>query len=203
MTDTRLCGIKIPYRRKVWRERILPFAHKIAPEVFALYLKPKYDGLSALLRRAPDAQAFLKGSPEYPALNGMVFFYQSDGGVLVVAQVQGLPQSAGPCPADVFAFHIHTGGNCAGNAQDPFAETGPHFNPGNCPHPAHAGDLPPLFGCNGYAFLATFTNRFSVKDVIGRTVIIHRSPDDFTTQPSGNSGAKIACGEILESNEKS
>ena len=40
------------------------------------------------------------------------------------------------------------------------------------------------------------TNRFAVKDIIGRTVVIHDKPDDFTTQPSGGSGVKIACGEI-------
>lgn len=40
------------------------------------------------------------------------------------------------------------------------------------------------------------TDRFKVDDVIGRTVIIHDKPDDFTTQPSGNSGEKIACGII-------
>ena len=40
------------------------------------------------------------------------------------------------------------------------------------------------------------TDRFSINDVIGKTVIIHAKPDDFTTQPSGNSDGKIACGVI-------
>ncbi|MCX7614928.1 MAG: superoxide dismutase family protein, partial [Clostridiales bacterium] len=65
-----------------------------------------------------------------------------------------------------------------------------------CNHPGHAGDLPPLFGNYGHAFMAVFTGRVSVSEIIGRTVIIHASPDDFTTQPSGNSGKKIACGQI-------
>ena len=43
---------------------------------------------------------------------------------------------------------------------------------------------------------AVVTDRFTISDIIGRTVVIHKSPDDFTTQPSGNAGAKIACGEI-------
>lgn len=144
----------------------------------------------------PDAQAVLSGGPGYESVSGMVFFYQSQGGVLVVTQMQGLPQSGGACPADVFAFHIHAGSACTGNAKDPFADAGTHYNPGNCPHPAHAGDFPPLFGCRGYAFLSFFTDRFAAKDVVGKTVIVHRMPDDFTTQPSGNSGAKIACGRI-------
>lgn len=162
-----------------------------------MYLKPRYEGLNDLLRKAPDAQAVLSGGPGYESVSGIVFFYQAKGGVLLVAQMQGLPQSGGPCPADVFGFHIHTGSECTGNAQDPFANTGGHYNPGKCPHPAHAGDLPPLFGCNGYAFLLFFTNRFTVKEIIGKTVIVHRKPDDFTTQPSGNSGPKIACGKIV------
>lgn len=149
-----------------------------------------------ILKRPPDAQAFIKGSKDYPDIKGIVFFYQLDGGVLVMAEVRGLPQSEGKCPADVFAFHIHEGSSCTGTAEDPFAGAGGHYNPGGCPHPAHAGDLPPLFGNGGYAFTAVFTDRFSVADIVGRTVIIHASPDDFTTQPSGNSGKKIACGKI-------
>lgn len=44
--------------------------------------------------------------------------------------------------------------------------------------------------------MSVFINKFTVKDIIGKVVIIHEMPDDFTTQPSGNSGTKIACGEI-------
>jgi Cu-Zn family superoxide dismutase len=53
-----------------------------------------------------------------------------------------------------------------------------------------------LFGNQGFAFMTVLTNRFSVDEIAGRTVVIHRSPDDFTSQPSGNSGPKIACGQI-------
>ena len=45
--------------------------------------------------------------------------------------------------------------------------------------------------------MSVLTDRFSVSDILGRTLVIHISPDDFTTQPSGNSGKKIACGQIL------
>ena len=71
-----------------------------------------------------------------------------------------------------------------------------HYNPKDCPHPYHAGDMPPLFGNNGEAFMAFMTDRFTVEEIIGKTVIIHSNPDDFTTQPGGNSGEKIACGKI-------
>jgi superoxide dismutase, Cu-Zn family len=164
--------------------------------VVFVYVKPRYEGLNEILSKTPNAQAVVNGSPGYESIHGMVFFYEATGGVLVVAQVQGLPQSSGPCPSDVFGFHIHSGSECTGNEQDPFTNTGAHYNPEECPHPAHAGDLPPLFGCNGYAFLAFFTNRFTIRDILGKTILIHRNPDDFTTQPAGNSGAKIACGEI-------
>lgn len=79
---------------------------------------------------------------------------------------------------------------------DPFADAMSHYNPNDCEHPHHAGDLPPLFGNDGFALLLFLTSRFSVDEIIGKTVIIHDQPDDFTTQPSGNSGTKIACGVI-------
>jgi Cu-Zn family superoxide dismutase len=93
-------------------------------------------------------------------------------------------------------MHIHEGGSCTGNAADPFADAGSHYNPEGCEHPAHAGDLPPLFSNRGTAWGAVLTDRFSVGEISGKTVIIHLNPDDFTTQPAGNSGAKIACGVI-------
>lgn len=71
-----------------------------------------------------------------------------------------------------------------------------HYDPEGCEHPYHSGDLPPLFGNDGLALSIFLTNRFSVGEIIGKTVLIHERPDDFTTQPSGNSGMKIACGVI-------
>lgn len=79
----------------------------------------------------------------------------------------------------------------------PFANALTHFNPYDRPHPYHSGDLPPLFSSGGYAVSVFLTDRFSVNEVLGRAVIVHSSPDDFTTQPSGNSGEKIACGIII------
>ena len=52
-------------------------------------------------------------------------------------------------------------------------------------------------GENCTAFGAFYTDRFYPEDVIGRTVIVHENADDFRTQPSGNSGAMIACGKIV------
>ena len=77
-----------------------------------------------------------------------------------------------------------------------FPGTGGHFNPAGAPHPAHAGDLPPLLSCGGRAYLAVLTDRFTVADIIGRTVVIHGGSDDFRSQPAGDAGTKIACGVI-------
>ena len=57
--------------------------------------------------------------------------------------------------------------------------------------------MPPLLGANGYAFGAFVTDRFTISEIIGRSVILHAHPDDFTTQPAGGAGQKIACGEIM------
>lgn len=93
-----------------------------------------------------------------------------------------------------FIFII--GSDCTGNKEDEFANAGTHYNPTNCPHPFHIGDLPPLLENNGYAYMSVLLNKFKIKDIIGKVIIIHDMPDDFTSQPSGNSGKKIACGKI-------
>ncbi len=143
------------------------------------------------------AMAVVNGSADYPDINGTVTFVQKKNGVLVTASISDLPQgSAESCSSRIFGFHIHEGNSCTGNAQDPFANAKTHYNPYGCAHPFHAGDLPPLFENDGYAYLSVLTNRFSISEIIGRTVIIHDMPDDFTSQPSGNSGTKIACGVI-------
>lgn len=152
--------------------------------------------LSSLLRLRPHAVASVSGSEKYPNIYGTVCFYHTKLGVIVVAEINGLPNPRGQCESPVFGFHIHSGNRCSGNADDPFADAMMHYNPRGCLHPYHAGDLPPLFGADGYALSVFLTNRFTVEDIIGKTVIIHAKPDDFTSQPAGNSGEKIACGVI-------
>lgn len=151
--------------------------------------------LLSVLRGQPQAVANISGSKSRPGITGAVRFYQTDRGVIVFAEIGGLPESENSCQK-VFGFHVHEGTDCGGNANDPFANAKSHYDPKNRRHPCHAGDLPPLFGSNGRALSLFLTDRFSVDEVIGRTVIIHGDPDDFTTQPSGNSGTKIACGII-------
>ncbi|MBR6709802.1 MAG: superoxide dismutase family protein [Clostridia bacterium] len=137
----------------------------------------------------PDAAAILHGGPAAPDLTGAVRFYQLPAGVLVVADLTNLP----PGGSGFFGFHLHEGADCAG---EDFSSTGGHYNPAGLPHPQHAGDLPPLLRFGEGAYLAVMTDRFGVDEIIGRTAVIHGGTDDFTTQPAGNAGAKIACGVI-------
>lgn len=147
----------------------------------------------------PQAMAWVTGSSFAPSLSGLVKFYETPyGGVLIEAEFFGLPNVALPGSTAFYAMHIHQAGNCSGN----FQYTGDHYNPSNMLHPNHAGDLLPLFSNQGYAWLSFYDKRFTIPEIIGRSVIIHQNPDDFTSQPSGNSGEKIGCGVIRIADKK-
>lgn len=155
-----------------------------------------FPSLLSVLRNPPQATAVISGGESYPHISGAVRLYQTNRGVLVRAEISGLPKADLPCHARIFGFHIHTGTDCGSNDGTPFSDALSHYNPGGCEHPYHAGDLPPLFGNDGLALSLFLTDRFTVDEVVGKTVILHDHPDDFTTQPSGNSGTKIACGVL-------
>lgn len=160
------------------------------------YENPGLSFLQTVLYQMPEAHAQLSGAPSYESITGIVRFYSVNSGVVVNAEVYGLPSGSDPCAPYIHGFHIHEGGSCTGNSTDPFANTGMHYNPSSCQHPEHIGDLPPLFASKGFAWMLYYTERFSIPEILGRTVIIHEKPDDFKTQPSGDSGSKIACGVI-------
>lgn len=151
-----------------------------------------------ILQRRPGAQAQLRGSAQFPEIRGHILFYETTQGLLVTISLSGLPdrEKEKACHNGIYGLHIHQGKFCRGNEEDPFADTGPHYNPDGCPHPQHAGDLPPIFSNNGTALSAILTDRLNIKEIVGKTVALHSMPDDFTSQPSGNSGQKIACGPI-------
>lgn len=160
------------------------------------YDNPGMQFMETALYQQPAAYAEITGNPGNGDIIGIVRFYSIDKGVLVNAEVYGLPVDSASCASNIHGFHIHQGNSCTGNASDPYANAGTHYNPGNCPHPSHAGDMPPLFSNNGFAWMMFVTNHVSISEIIGKTVIIHAMPDDFHSQPSGDSGAKIACGTI-------
>ena len=154
---------------------------------------PRLAFVQLLEDNRPQAMAWVQGQEAAPQVSGLVKFYDTPyGGTLVEAEVFGLPNIAVLGSSGFYALHIHEKGDCSRN----FTQTGEHYNPLNNPHPYHAGDLLPLFSNQGYAWMSFYDKRFQVKDIIGRSVVIHNDRDDFTSQPSGNSGAKIACGVI-------
>ena len=144
----------------------------------------------------PTAWAELKGSSKYPTVHGTVNLYDTYGGTILVLQIEGIPDEIIKDSSGLLGFHIHEGNSCTGNQEDPFADAGQHYNPAGNSHPDHAGDLPPVLVNSGFAWSAVFTARFYPEEIIGKTVILHGKPDDFYSQPSGNAGEKIACGEI-------
>lgn len=149
--------------------------------------------LSLLNNHQPDAQVWVRGSAKESQLSGIVNFYQTTyGGVLVEAQIFGMPNIREPFSSDFYGMHIHEFGDCSNEFQD----TGDHYNPTQSAHPQHDGDLPPLLANQGYAYSVFYDKRFTVEDIIGKSLIIHSRPDDFSSQPAGNSGDKIGCGVI-------
>jgi Cu-Zn family superoxide dismutase len=128
---------------------------------------------------------------------GVVQFVQDGDKVKVTATFSGLTPGG-------HGFHIHEKGDCS--APDA-TSAGGHFNPAGKPHghphqgEHHVGDLPMLQAdANGNASLtASLSGMKLTRDsdgIIGRGVIGHAAPDDFKTQPTGNSGARVACGVI-------
>lgn len=153
-----------------------------------------------ILNGRPAAFAMIEGSRLYKNINGTAQFFATPYGTLCAFKISGLPEGDDMCDGHFFALHIHEGESCSGNRDDYFANSGSHYNPYGCPHPYHAGDLPPLISANGRAFAVFLTDRFTAEEIINKTVVIHSDPDDFTSQPSGNSGTKIACGIIKKYN---
>ncbi len=150
----------------------------------------------SLSNTTPDAYAKIKGNPSYPEIEGTVKFYGVHGGTVVVADIKNLPTSN-----QFHGFHIHEGERCSGTEDDPFKNAGGHYNPTETLHPNHAGDLPPILSANGMAYSVFYTTKFYPEDIVEKTVILHENAEDFKTQPSGNAGMMIACGEIKEKSE--
>jgi Cu-Zn family superoxide dismutase len=154
-------------------------------------------GCSAFEGEGARAVAKLEAAPGQK-IWGSVSFTEAGDAVRVRADVRELR------PSGEFGFHVHEKGDCS--APD-FMSSGGHFNPTGKPHAhygkpeRHAGDLRNLKadaeGNATYVFETTLlTVRPGPNSVIGRAIVIHANPDDYTSQPAGNSGPRIACGLI-------
>jgi Cu-Zn family superoxide dismutase len=127
--------------------------------------------------------------------SGTVWFIADGADVRVRGRVSGLK------PNQEHGFHVHEKGDCS--SADAMSAGG-HFNPNGKPHGPptgehHVGDLPALKADGaGTAVLDARVRGVSggPSDYAGKALIVHVSPDDYTTQPTGNSGARIACGVI-------
>jgi superoxide dismutase, Cu-Zn family len=130
-------------------------------------------------------------------VSGTVTFMPVADGVQVHAEIMGLTPGK-------HGFHVHEFGDCS--AADA-SSAGAHFNPTNQPHAGpdaaarHEGDMGNVEAdASGNAKLDYVDHQISLandaKSVIGRSVVVHAKPDDLKTQPSGDSGARIACGVI-------
>lgn len=127
---------------------------------------------------------------------GEVFFTVIPEGVRIVADFEGLTPGQ-------HGFHIHDKGDCS--ATDA-SSAGGHFNPSNTKHGGpessekHAGDLGNLVADEqGRAHYEWTTSQITLNgenSIIGRSVVVHADPDDFTSQPAGNSGSRVGCGVI-------
>lgn len=156
-------------------------------------ITPGFRFVQTMLGGQPDAMAWVTGNRDHPDLSGIVKFYMTDyEGILIEAEFFGLPNINTPNSTNFYAMHIHKNGDCT----PPFHKTGSHYTRDRELHPQHTGDLIPLLGNQGYAWCAFYDKRIGIPEIIGRSVVVHKSPDDFHTQPSGNSGEKIACGII-------
>jgi superoxide dismutase, Cu-Zn family len=156
-------------------------------------------GCAMMAPAGPSAVATLEAT-KGNTTSGTVTFTQKGDKVAVMARVSGLtPGSHG--------FHIHEKPDCtSGDGMS----AGGHFNPLGRPHAEpsikerHAGDMPMLVAdASGNAALTVDLDIIGVgsgaADVVGRSVIVHKDADDFKTQPTGNSGARVACGVIRRS----
>lgn len=151
---------------------------------------------------SPALRGELRGSADFPEAEGSIFAYWLDGALYLQAELVGLP------PDRVFGFHIHNGIICGSpetaDGKEAFEEAGSHLS--LCPdgtwcgrHPYHAGDLPPIFSdSEGFAAMEVYIGKAQISDYSGKPIVLHSMPDDFGTQPSGNSGKRIACGIFAE-----
>lgn len=149
-----------------------------------------FEVLKVLYYDTPQVYATISGN----GIVGMMTAYKYLDGSLVMIEVSGLPQTS--CNQGIHALHIHEGDSCTGDKEDPYKKAGSHFSLNDCLHPYHTGDLPPLFSNQGYAWSCVYTDKFSPDQIVNHTIIIHEKVDDFTSQPAGNAGKKIACGVI-------
>jgi superoxide dismutase, Cu-Zn family len=147
------------------------------------------------------AEAKIEARSGNKTVNGNAHFMLQNGVLTLTAKIEGLK------PNSTHGFHIHEIGDCS---KDDASSAGGHFSPnagnqhGSHTNPnRHAGDLGNLKSDKNGVAEVTLTlpglnlnTEEKAYSVFGRAVVVHADADDFTTQPSGNSGSRIGCGVI-------
>jgi Cu-Zn family superoxide dismutase len=167
-------------------------ARTIAGLILSLVATGAASGASAAVQQSAIAVATIRDGNG--VIVGRAALVQQGATVIVGVQATGMTPG-------LHGLHIHTVGSCVGPS---FTSAGAHFNPTNANHGAHAGDLPDLsVNQAGLGMMAAFTTHFtllpgplSIFDTDGAAIVVHANPDDHVTNPSGNSGPRLACGEI-------
>jgi Cu-Zn family superoxide dismutase len=129
---------------------------------------------------------------------GKIALHDTPAGLSLKGEVRGL------APGSVHGFHVHEKGDCS--APDA-TSAGGHFNPAGAAHGSvasavhHAGDMPNIQAdSRGVATvdvtIAGDTLAGGAQSVAGRSLVVHRDADDYTSQPAGNAGPRVACGVI-------
>ena len=144
--------------------------------------------LTTIINEKPQAFAYIMGE----TVCGTICFYAYKKGIIMIYEIEGLPQNQN----GFYGFHIHEGKTCINDTSIAYEKTKGHLNPTSQQHPNHLGDLPPLFATKGKAWGMVYIDKLKINDIVDRTIVIHENDDDFHSQPAGNSGNKIACGEI-------
>jgi|LNFM01.2.fsa_nt_gb Cu-Zn family superoxide dismutase len=130
---------------------------------------------------------------------GTLVFRETSEGLAVDGSITGLTPGA-------HGFHVHDVGECAAPT---FESAGPHFDPTKAPHAGptaashHLGDLGNIDADEaGRAEVHAVASELSLDaaasgSILGRSIVVHAKADDMQTQPSGDSGDRIACGVIV------
>lgn len=150
----------------------------------------------ASMATGPSATATLISTSGSTATGTVNLAQLANGSVEVTANLRGVPPG-------VHGFHIHEKGDCGDNGN----AAGGHYNPAGTPHgapnadPHHAGDFGNVTAdADGNVNTRFVTRSITVSEgpmtAVGHAIILHANPDDLTTQPTGNAGARIACGVV-------
>jgi Cu-Zn family superoxide dismutase len=161
----------------------------------------------------PAQPAAVAPAPEVPLARSATVTLTPASGSLVSGKLTAMPvqdgvritgEIGGLVRGSTHAIHIHEKGDCS--AADA-TSAGGHFNPAQQPHgragsgPHHGGDMDNIVAdANGVARVDVHAVGVSLGggagNIGGRAVVVHAMPDDYSTQPSGNAGARVACGVI-------